>query len=69
MTTPNLNEQSRIYIGKQRKDGKISCEFVFPISGARSNRLLTVEQLEEQRSKGFMLIWKNNVPFLQRSFV
>lgn len=45
------NDKSRAFVGIRRKDGKYPVQFVFPISGTRCNKLLSIEQVRELSGK------------------
>ncbi len=45
-------QRSIIYVGNMRRDGKISCVYVFPISGRKITKLLTRDQLAAETIKG-----------------
>ena len=49
-----LPEQTHptIFVKPVRRDGKIPCVYVFPISGKRFSKLLTFDQLTAERLTG-----------------
>lgn len=39
------DKRALLFVAPRRRDGKYAVEFVFPITGRRSRRVLTVDQL------------------------
>jgi len=42
-----MADDSKMFIGRMRRDGKFPVQFVFPISGKRSNNIMTKDQIDE----------------------
>lgn len=47
----NNTDGINVFVGKRRKDGKFPVTFVFPLSGARSSKIMTEEALDEFLAK------------------
>ncbi len=46
------NQQTALCINSMRRDGKVAVTYVFPISGKRLRKLLTLAQLDEEKASG-----------------
>jgi hypothetical protein len=53
---PHEAPQKRMFIHPLRRDGKFPVSFVFPLSGRCIKRLLSPDQLEAERAKGYLVI-------------
>lgn len=45
-----------IYVQNERKDGKFTVTYVFPISGVRLTKIRTREQIEAERANDYQII-------------
>ena len=55
MTEPS----KRIFVKMQRKDGKLHVVYVFPLSGVKLTKIITVDKLAEERARGYEVLgWR-----------